>query len=106
MREHSAILFLRGKRSASVTGVKLREKIMELPPNERHQPPLAGPTWVDMELRQRAEIREQALKRDFTAGPLSKRYLIGWIILIVLVVGGLALLGLFHLIYALLASKP
>jgi len=71
---------------------------MELPPNERHQPPLAGPTWVGMELRQRAEIREQALKRDFTGGPLSKRYLIGWIILIVLVVGGLVLLGVFHLI--------
>jgi len=51
-----------------------------------------------MELRQRAEIREQALKRDFTGGPLSKRYLIGWIILIVLVVGGLVLLGVFHLI--------
>jgi hypothetical protein len=78
--------------------VKAREKIMELPPNERHQPPLPGSTWADMELRQRAEIREQELKRDFTGGPLAKRYLIGWIILIVLVVGGLVLLGVFHLI--------
>jgi len=51
-----------------------------------------------MQLRQRAEIREQELKRDFTGGPLSKRYLVGWIILIVLVVVGLVLLGVFHLI--------
>jgi hypothetical protein len=51
-----------------------------------------------MEFRQRAEIREQELKRDFAGGPLAKRYLIGWIILIVLVVGGLVLLGVFHLI--------
>ena len=71
---------------------------MEIPPNERHQPPLAGPTWEEWELRQRAGIREQALKRDFAGGPLSKRYLVGWIILIVLVVVGLVLLGVFHLI--------
>lgn len=44
------------------------------------------------------EAREQKLERDSTGAPLPKGYWVGWIILIVLVVGGLVLLGVFHLI--------
>jgi hypothetical protein len=48
--------------------------------------------------QEEVEAREQKLERDFTGAPLQKGYWVGWIILIVLVVGGLVLLGVFHLI--------
>lgn len=54
---------------------------MEIPPNEPHQPPLAEPSLVDMELRQRAEIREQKIQRGFNA-PLP----VGYIILLIAII--------------------
>jgi hypothetical protein len=76
---------------ATVAGVQEREKTMQIPPVN-----YPGPhSEYD---REAVEAREQKLERDFTGVPLPKGYWVSWIILVVLVVGGLVLLGVLHLI--------
>jgi hypothetical protein len=63
---------------------------MEIPPNETHQPPLAGPLLSDMILNEQVEDREQEIKRDFKA-PLPVGYLIASIAIILLIILALLL---------------